>query len=188
MSPEQARLRDAWLGFLETPRLGLFGTITLKQAIRRDRWVRKKRLPIFAPITDGVIQMTAAKVRDRLGRKLHGMAARHRPFLLFHHGARGDAHKDALRARHHLHFVCDRPIDMPFYEIEARFIATMKSPSMPWLFERHEIVEITPGTARATLEYSLLDGQHKSSRTLADAFLPTASNCPTTETHGASGH
>ncbi len=171
---ESEIIRDSWLDWLDGEHLGLFGTLTCKQAIAFSDG--QNGVKSFAPITNGDIQATAAKFRNTFTRKIYGASAKHRPFLIFHHCCRDDAVEGSIHKRHHLHFLCELP-DKSFAEVTERFIRSTKEPSLPWLYNEHEIIQITPGTARQTLGYSLADGRSRA-LTIGDAFLPTASRVP----------
>lgn len=154
--------RDDYVAWLDSPRLNVFITVTLKQALPNvnGNWVS---------IRETDIMTTGQFLRDRFTKRIIGTARyRRKQFPLFMVFAEGDR----MITRHRLHIVAERPEFINYEEYCYRFKNT--AARFEWVYNQIHIEPLTyrRGETEATgcIRYSMKNG--------TDKFLPEASFTP----------
>jgi len=181
VSPPQNRLSKHYVNWLSDPRINMWVTVSLRQALsplRSQFWKDEgwRNVPLrqrdqacklvqstgdWIRITPELVASAAWRLRDRATKAVSRKLYREKwPFLTFHHFESGII-------RHHLHIACCRPENMPPDEFEERFTRAAKH--IEWVYNDFKFVQIEPGTINQVIEYGASS---------PDNFLASASFAP----------
>lgn len=154
-----SQLENALKGWLNSPRINMLITVSLKQALP-TRW---KGSIQWVRLTRDETVRAARIVRDRAGKKIDrsGYRARNWPFLVF-------VHEDSERL--HLHILVERPSSIEPAEFRSRFEHAVRS-HVSWVYDHIHYSDISnnPSARYTVLGYGLKGGL------CLENFVPEAS-------------
>ncbi|HEY5797305.1 MAG TPA: hypothetical protein VIU82_20030 [Bosea sp. (in: a-proteobacteria)] len=153
------QLESALKGWLNSPRVNMLITVSLKQALP-TRW---KDSIHWVRLTRDETARAARIVRDRAAKKINrqGYRAGNWPFLVF-------IHEDSERL--HLHILAERPPTMEPADFRSRFEHAVRS-KVVWVYDHIHYSDIgdNPSARETVLGYGLKGGL------CLENFVPEAS-------------